>query len=173
MKKLETVCDVRNAMELSGKFRYIVWNYIHDDMMELQQLDFNEINPAGIVCHNHYSSFFYTLYDAERFINSLVDSENWYFSEKAKPVKELINRWNDTEYYSDEYNQLEGQINQESEKLMKELEDYLKQYENPDQMMENDSIENQLENGIYENYYIDGGQVKQYHPAVAAYYETI
>lgn len=173
MKKIETVEDVRSAMDLSEKFRYMVWDYINNDMAELQRLDYEEISPAGIKYHDHYYSFFYTLENAESFINSLVDCENWYFSEKAKPVKELINRWSDAEYDSEEYNQLEDQINQESENIMKELENYLKQYENPDQITENESIENQLVNGLYESYYIDGGQVKQYHPAVAAYYETI
>jgi hypothetical protein len=59
-------------------------------------------------------------------------------------------------------------LDQQAEKLMHIYENDLHAYENPDQLMIDETLENMLDNNMFENYYIDDSQVKQYHPAVAA-----
>jgi hypothetical protein len=176
-EKMETIKNLeslKKAMELSSRFENMVNNWLYDDLMDEQRCFSMDAAIDGLKYHNHYSSFFYTISDRDKFIRSIENSP-YYYSDlpETKKAAAALNRLDAMEYENKNYDRLDEWLDQQAEKLMHIYENDLHAYENPDQLMIDETLENMLDNNMFENYYIDGDQVKQYHPAVAAYYETI
>ena len=171
IKNLETL---KNAMELSSRFGNMVNDWLYDDLMDQQYWLGNDANIDGLRYHDNYQSFFFTISDRDKFIRSM-ESSPCYYSDlpETKKAAAALDRLDAMEYENKNYDRLDEWLDQQAEKLLHIYENDLHAYETPDQLMIDESLENMLANNMFENYYIDGGQVKHYHPAVAAYYETI
>ena len=176
MEKLNNLNAVKKAMQLSEKLNNKIYEMINDEAMALQCDYAEEINPAGLKYREHYSSFFYTIENLSDFIESMASNESIYSEDAAALLPEL-EKLNDAEYddniTADQFWKMEKQLREKAGEILDRYTEDLKYYENPDQYFIDDEIENIIENGLLENYYIDGRQVKLYHPAQAAYYETI
>ena len=171
IKNLETL---KNAMEISSRFENMVNDWLYDDLMDQQYWLGNDANIDGLRYHDNYQSFFFTISCRDKFIRSM-ESSPCYYSDlpETKKAAAALDRLDAMEYENKNYDRLDEWLDQQAEKLLHIYENDLHAYETPDQLMIDESLENMLANNMFENYYIDGDQVKHYHPAVAAYYETI
>ena len=176
MEKLNNLQTVKKAMELSSKFESKINEWIQDDAMLLQQEYSKEVNPDGLKYHDHYCSFFYTIENLNDFLESMASNESIYSEDAAALLPEL-EKLEEAETNDDitagQYQEMENQLKEKAQEILSRYENDLKYYENPDQYFIDESIQNMIDNDMLENYYIDGSQVKLYHPAMAAYYETI
>lgn len=176
MERLNNLQTVKKAVELSSKLESRINEWIYDDAMFLQQEYAEEINPAGLKYHDHYCSFFYTIENLNNFLESMASNESIYSEEAAALLPEL-EKLEDAEMDDNitarQYQEMENQLKEKAQKILNKYESNLKYYENPDQCFIDESIQNYIDSGMLDDYYIDGGQVKLYHPARAAYYETI
>jgi len=173
METIKTLESLKNAMELSNRFENMVNDWLYDDLMDQQYWFGKDANIDGLRYHDNYSSFFYTISDRDKFIRSMENSDCYADLPETKKAAAALDRLDAMEYGNKNYNRLDEWLDQQAEKLMHIHESNLHAYENPDQDMIDEVLENMLNNNMFKNYYIDGGQVKHYHPAVAAYYETI
>ena len=173
METIKTLESLKNAMELSSRFENMVNDWLYDDLMDQQYWFGKDANIDGLRYHDNYNSFFYTISDRDKFIRSMENSDCYADLPETKKAAAALDRLDAMEYENKNYNRLDEWLDQQAEKLMHIHESNLHAYENPDQFMIDEALENMLNNNMFKNYYIDGGQVKHYHPAVAAYYETI
>lgn len=176
MEKLNNLQTVKKAMELSSKLESKINDWIYDDAMEMQRIYSEEVNPDGLKYHDYYCSFFYTIENLNDFLESMASNESIYSEDAAALLPELEKleeAETDDNISADEYWKMESQLKEKAQEILNRYENDLKYYENPDQYFIDETIQNMIDNDVLENYYIDGGQVKHYHPAVAAYYETI
>lgn len=174
MKTIKNLESLKKAMELSSRFENKVNNWLYDDLMEEQRFFSDDASIDGLEYHDNYQSFFFTISDRDKFIRSMEDSPLYYSDlPETKKTAAALDRLDAMEYENKNYDRLDEWLDQQAEKLMHIYENDLHIYENPDQFMIDETLENMLANNMFESYFIDGDQVKEYHPAVAAYYETI
>ena len=176
MEKLNNLQTVKKAMELSSKLESKINDWIYEDAMEMQRIYSEEVNPDGLKYHDYYCSFFYTIENLNDFLESMASNESIY-SEAAAALLPELEKLEEAETNDDitagQYQEMENQLKEKAQEILNRYENDLKYYESPDQYYIDESIQNMIDNNAFENYYIDGSQVKLYHPAMAAYYETI
>lgn len=137
-------------------------NQLLEELYEVQmdqQLDCLEccINKEGqkaIEYHGNYSSFYYTIKDWRKFING-IDKD--YLSTEGleiyNNIMKKIDNLDNLDPYSDEYYNLDAELEEESKKVLKDLEDLLHSYEDyPD---EDDAIQYADEMERLNDYYIE------------------
>lgn len=137
-------------------------NQLQDDLYDVQmdqQLDaFNcaldKEAQKAIEYHDHYSSFYYTIKDWRKFING-VDKD--YLSPEGLDVyNSIIKKMNELDAiypYSDRYYDLDAELEEESKKVLKDVEDLLHSYE--DYPSEDDAIQYADEMERLNDYYIE------------------
>ena len=174
METIKNLESLKKAMELSSRFENLVNNRLYDDLMDQQYWFGNDADIDGLRYHDNYQSFFFTISDRDKFIRSM-ESSPYYYSDlpETKKAAAALDRLDAMEYENKNYDRLDEWLDQQAVKLLHIYENDLHAYENPDQFMIDETLENMLDNNVFENYYIDGQEVKLYHPARAAYYESI
>lgn len=145
-------------IKLNSKLIKKLQDRLYDVQMD-QQLDCFEciLDKTGrdaLEYHDHYSSFYYTIKNWRNFINGLdkdylsPDGLNIYNNiiEKTKELDEM-------DPYSDEYYDLDAELEEECKKVLKDVEDLLHSYE--DYPSEDDAIQYADEMEELEEYYIE------------------
>lgn len=106
--------------------------------------------------NDHYSSFYLTLKDWHKFIEN-VNNEYFSSDEQTKLYNEIIKEQKELDNiedpYSDEFNDLENEIEEKCKKLLKLCEDQLHVYE--EYPTEDDAIQYADEMEQLEEYYIE------------------
>lgn len=164
---LNTFENVKKAMELSDRFSDLISNWAYEEAMQ-QQEDYSRWNKAdGLRFHNHYSSFFYTIYDRDSFIRSTEDFDDPMYEDLSKEANKLLDRLNAMEYENKRYDDLDSKLDSLAKELLNMYEGVLHAFEfdwyKEDYI--NDSIEMWLDFDRFENYYIEDNQVKHFIPA--------
>ena len=131
---------------------------LYDVQMD-QQLDCFEcmLDKKGrdaLEYHDHYSSFYYTIKNWRNFIDGL---DKDYLSTEALDVYDkIINKikeLDEMDPYSDEYYNLDAELEEECKKILKDVEDLLHSYE--DYPSEDDAIQYADEMERLNDYYIE------------------
>ena len=166
-EKLNSIENVKKAMELSDRFSDLISNWAYEEAMQ-QQEDYSRWNKAdGLRFHNLYSSFFYTIYDRDSFIRSTEDFDDPMYEDLSKEANKLLDRLNAMEYDNKQYDNLDSKLDSLAKELLNMYEGILHAFEfdwyKEDYI--NDSIEMWLDYGKFENYYIEENQVKHFIPA--------
>lgn len=162
MKKLylnEMETEKRN--ELIKKNQKLL-NQLQEDLyesnMDMQYIDskniMNDEALRSIRYHDHYSSFFYTLEDWRKFI---INIDPDYLSPEARGIYEKVCNKIDTldsmDPYCENYNLLDQWLFNNTEIVLKDIENYLHEYEDyPD---EDDAIQYADEMDQLNDYYIE------------------
>ena len=151
--------EKRNYLiKLNKKLMNQLVEELYDVQMEQQRdmLDYalTEDAQRAINYHDDYSSFYYTLNNWRRFIDG-VDKD--YLSADAldiyASIQEKIKKLDEMDEYSEEYYNLDAEIEEDVKKILKDIEDLLHSYEDyPD---EDDAIEYADEMERLEDYYIE------------------
>lgn len=131
---------------------------LYDSNMEMQYIDSKNIMDdealRSIEYHDNYSSFFYTLKDWRRFITNI---EPDYLSEEGRKTADIIYNKIDVldsmDPYSDNYYNLDEWLFKQTEKVLKDIEDYLHSYEEYPE--EDEAIEYADEMDQLNDYYIE------------------
>lgn len=131
---------------------------LYESNMEMQYIDskniMNDEALRSIEYHDHYSSFFYTLKDWRKFITNI---DTIYLSEEAKKTADIIykkiNVLDSMDPYSDNYYNLDGWLFKQTEKVLKDIEEYLHSYEEYPE--EDEAIQYADEMDQLNNYYIE------------------
>lgn len=145
-------------IKLNSKLIRQLQDRLYDVQMD-QQLDtfdccLDKEAQNAIEYHDHYSSFYYTIKDWRKFING-VDKD--YLSlEGLDTYNNIIEKMNELDSiypYSDRYYDLDAELEEESKKVLKDIEDLLHSYE--DYPSEDDAIQYADEMEELEEYYIE------------------
>ena len=131
---------------------------LYNSNMEMQYIEskniMNDDALRSIGYHDNYSSFFYTLKDWRKFITN-IDTN--YLSEEARKKADIIYKKIDVldsmDPYSDNYYNLDEWLFKQTEKVLKDIEDYLHGYEEYPE--ENEAIQYADEMDQLNDYYIE------------------
>lgn len=130
---------------------------LYENQMQQQYIEsqniMNDDAINSIEYHDNYSSFFYTLKDWKKFIQN-IDAD--YLNETKtiyNNIIEKIETLDSMETYDEKYYNLDAQLEEETKKVLKEIEDYLHEYE--DYPSEDDAIQYADEMEQLEDYYIE------------------
>lgn len=131
---------------------------LYDSNMEMQFIDskniMNDEALRSIEYHDNYNSFFYTLKDWRKFITNI---DTMYLSEEARKTADIIYNKIDAldsmDPYSDNYYNLDEWLFKQTEKVLKDIEDYLHSYEEYPE--EDEAIQYADEMDQLNNYYIE------------------
>lgn len=131
---------------------------LYESNMEMQYIDskniMNDEALRSIEYHDHYSSFFYTLKDWHKFITNI---DTIYLSEEAEKTADIIYKKIDVldsmNPYSDNYYNLDEWLFKQTEKVLKDIEDYLHSYEEYPE--EDEAIQYADEMDQLNDYYIE------------------
>lgn len=131
---------------------------LYESQMEMQYIDskniMNDEALRSIDYHDNYNSFFYTLNNWRKFI---INIDSVYLSEEAAKtynhIMDKLETLDNMDPYSDNYYNLEEHLENETKKVLKDIENYLHGYEKyPD---EDGAIQYADEMDQLENYYIE------------------
>lgn len=157
-KDLDTETKVKIVMN-NVNLRDKAYNDYYEFSMETQLEEGNLMlgeRDNGIEIRDNYSSFYLILRDWHKFLDKL-DSD--YLCQDGldlyNEIVELKEEYENTEMYSDRFNELDEQIDTNCGELLKICEKQLHQYEN----CTKEDVEEHLrfnfdENNLWENYYI-------------------
>lgn len=131
---------------------------LYESNMEMQYIDSKNIMDddalRAIEYHDHYSSFFYTLIDWRKFITGI---DPCYLSTDARAIYEKICNKIDTldsmDPYCENYDMLEQWLFNNTEIVLKDIENYLHEYE--DYPSVDDAIQYADEMDQLNDYYIE------------------
>lgn len=131
---------------------------LYDSNMEMQFIDskniMNDEALRSIEYHDNYNSFFYTLKDWRKFI---INIDTMYLSEEARKTADIIYNKIDAldsmDPYSDNYYNLDEWLFKQTEKVLKDIEDYLHSYEEYPE--EDEAIQYADEMDQLNDYYIE------------------
>ena len=131
---------------------------LYESNMDMQYIDskniMNDKALESIEYHDNYNSFFYTLKDWRKFITNI---DSVYLSEEAseiyKHIMDKIETLDNMDPYSENYYNLDAHLEEETKKVLKDIEDYLHGYE--DYPSEDDAIQYADEMEQLEDYYIE------------------
>lgn len=145
-------------IKLNSKLMKQLQEDLYDAQM-YQQLDcfecmLDKTGQDALKYHDHYSSFYYTLKDWRKFIEGL-DKE--YLSTETLDIYDKIidkiKELDEMDPYSDEYYNLDAELEEESKIVLKDVEDLLHSYE--DYPSEDDAIQYADEMERLNDYYIE------------------
>ena len=157
-KDLDTETKVRIVMNNEDLFNTIC-NDVYEHNMGMQLEDGNLMlgeKDNGIEIRDNYSSFFLVLRDWHKFLDNL-DSD--YLCQDGldlySKIVELKEEYENTDTYSDRFNELEDLLEENCKELLKICEKQLHQYEN----ITEDDLKSYLEfnleeNNLFDDYYI-------------------
>ena len=150
---------LKKVFDSNERLKQQLYEDSYDLSME-QQLEFGELclgkdHSKYIDLHEHYSSFFLTLKDSEKFILN-IDKDYLSVEENKlyeKALKKLEKR-DSKEYGSEQYYKLDAELDDISEELLKLIEKDLHDYENVDEeQVFEDFMFNLNNNYSYEDLY--------------------
>ena len=127
MKKFNSVKEVKEAMNRNANFREYMLEELYDYSMCYQQSLYDDAGIEGLECHNHYSSFFYTIRDRKAFLQSYYD---YYGNEELAYLLEKENTLYLMDYNNPNYDLLDAWLDEKATFYMKDWENELKYYEN-------------------------------------------
>lgn len=155
MKQLQTVEDIKKAMETNNNFEDKVYRYLYDWSMEDQSILCQDAQIEGLRYHDHYSSFYYTIEDRPLFLQTYYryteDPELEKLIEKEKTLSYM-------DYDNPNYDLLDSWLDKQAEKWKDKWESWLHSYENdyfklkPGELGY-DLLECMIDNGIFDDYY--------------------
>ena len=170
-KYLKTVNRVKEAMNISEKFKELVMNDVYNNLMDQQYWFSQDAKIEGLKYHDHYSSFFFTISDREKFIDSMHDSDFYSGMDIVEKVYEKQQVLNGMDYDNKNYDLLDEWLDRKAAELLEIYETDLHAYEHQEEDVENETIQFLTEEcGLYSGYYIEHNNVKLYHKA---YTETL
>lgn len=162
MKKIfinELETDKRNELiKKNSKLMQRLGEYLHEDQLfqqgEAFDLIMNKEAQKAIQYHDNYNSFYYTLENWRKFI---INIDKDYLSSDAEKIynhiMEKIETLDNMDPYSENYYNLDEHLEEETKKVLEDVEDYLHSFEEyPD---EDDAIQYADEMDQLENYYIE------------------
>lgn len=123
-----------------------------DQQYEASKIIMNDDALKAIDYHDNYNSFFYTLNNWRKFVVN-IDAD--YLTEDARVIYDnIIKRIEelDNEEDSEKYYKLDDELETETKKVLKDVENYLHDFE--DYPSEDDAIQYADEMEHLENYYI-------------------
>lgn len=131
---------------------------LYESNMDMQYIDIKNIMNdqalESIAYHDNYNSFFYTLKNWRKFI---VNIDSAYLSEEAfkiyNHIMDKLETLDNMDPYGEQYDNLDAHLEEETEKVLKEIEDYLHGYE--EYPSEDEAIEYADEMNWLEEYYIE------------------
>lgn len=162
MKKIfinELETERRNELiKNNSKLIQQLQNDLYNNNMDLQYIEskniMNDEAINSIRYRDHYSSFFYTLKDWEKFYNNI---DYLYLSDDASArhdkITKNIEKMDALPEYNDEYYKLDEECEELTKEILKEIEDYLHTYE--EYPTEDDAIQYADEMEQLEEYYIE------------------
>lgn len=139
-KQLKTLSlgELKTLYANNSDFQNAVYEDAYDDKMFWQNEWSNEMlgsDNRGYSCYDHYTSFYYRLTDAERFVADLPESCKDYLPQDKVELydraKKLLDKWQDMTY--DEQDANEGfftDLEQTATELLDAIEETLHQFEN-------------------------------------------
>lgn len=157
INELET--EKRNELiEKNTKLADRLQNDLYESNMEMQYIDskniMNDDALNAIQYHDHYSSFYYTLIDWRKFI---INIDPCYLSEDAREIYEKVCAKIDTldsmDLYCENYQRLDDWLYKQTEKVLKDIEEYLHTYEEYPDL--EDAIQYAYEMDQLDDYYIE------------------
>lgn len=130
-----TLEELKQLYEKNKQFAAAVAEDIYDNNLRWQEEEYDFIfgqNNDTIEYHSHYNSFYLTIKDHERFIDSLGDTD--YLSSDAQALyekaKQLTERWqNMTTDEQDEHPGVYEELEKANTELLEAIEDDLHTYE--------------------------------------------
>ena len=130
---------------------------LYESNMDMQYIDskniMNDEALRSIEYHDNYNSFFYTLENWRKFIVN-IDAD--YLNETKKIynyIMEKLETLDNMDPYGEQYDNLEAHLEEETKKVLKEIEDYLHGYEK--YPSEDEAIQYADEMNWLEDYYIE------------------
>ena len=131
---------------------------LYESNMDMQYIDskniMNDEALRSIEYHDNYNSFFYTLENWRKFI---VNIDSVYLSEEAAKtynyIMDKLETLDNMDPYGEQYDNLEAHLEEETKKVLKEIEDYLHGYEK--YPSEDEAIQYADEMNWLEDYYIE------------------
>ena len=151
--------EKRNKLiEKNAKLADRLQSDLYESNMEMQYIDskniMNDDALNAIQYHDHYSSFYYTLIDWRKFI---INIDPAYLSDDARAIYEKVCAKIDTldsmDPYSDDYDRLDDWLYKQTEKVLKDVEEYLHTYEEYPDL--EDAIQYADEMDQLDDYYIE------------------
>ena len=147
-----------NIIKLNKKLIEQLQSNLYEVQMD-QQLDCFEycLNKEGqnaIEYHDHYSSFYYTIKDWRKFIDGI--DKDYLSDEGLENYNKIINKMKELDEldpYSDEFYDLDAELEEESKKVLKDIETLWHSYE--DYPSEDDAISYADEMEQLDGYYIE------------------
>lgn len=141
--------ELKTLYANNSDFQYAVYGVAYENEMFWQNEWSNEMlgkDNRGYRCRDHYTSFYFSLEDAERFVADLPKSCREYLPEDKIELfdraKRLLDKWQDMTY--DEQDEDEGTYNdleQTAKELLDAIEKTLHEFEN----ITDDNIEQTLQ----------------------------
>lgn len=147
-----------NLIEKNKKLADRLQSDLYESNMEMQYIDskniMNDEALNAIRYHDHYTSFFYTLDDWRKFI---INIDPAYLSEDARSIYDEVCAKIDTldgmDLYSENYDRLDDWLYKQTEKVLKDVEEYLHTYEEYPDL--EDAIQYAYEMDQLDDYYIE------------------
>lgn len=172
MKQINTIETLKEAMEKSSSFSSLVNDRLYNDLMFEQEMLSRDYDLAGVRCHDHYTSFFYTITDRRAFLESVAGC-GMCEAETAAALLEKENKLYEMEEENKNYDLLDAWLDKKAADLLEEIENNLHFYENPDREYIDEMLKNYIYDNVFENYFLDGDKVRELIPARAARYAVI
>lgn len=140
MKKLHELSldELKALYEKNGDFQNEILESIYQGNMYCQSDEYEQIfgkNNRTVEYHDHYNSFYLTVKDHENFINEINDPDLLTVDglELYKKAKELSDKWANMTYdEQDENSDLYDELEETNNKLIEEITDQLRTYEDID-----------------------------------------
>ena len=145
---------IKNNQKLINKLQADLYES-NMDMQYINSKDIiNDEALRSIEYHDNYNSFFYTLKNWRKFITN-IDKD--YLSSDAEKIynhiMEKIETLDNMDSYGEQYYKLEEHLENETKEVLKDIEDYLHEYE--EYPSEDDAIEYADEMEQLNDYYIE------------------
>lgn len=125
-----------------------------DQQLECFECMLDKTGRDALEYHDHYSSFYYTIKDWRKFIDGL--DKDYLSTEGLNTYNNIIEKMNELDAiypYSDRYYDLDAELEEESKKVLTDVEDLLHSYE--DYPSEDDAIQYADEMEHLNDYYIE------------------
>ncbi len=158
MKKLQELTrdELKSLYGKNTEFRLAIDQFVYDENGLLSQDRYNEYfekDARGFKYNDHYTSFYYTLTEAEEFVGSVKKTARDYFEEEAQKhfdkMFDLYEKWENMAWEEqDENEKVYLDLEAEAEYILKCIEDDLKSFEE----ITDDEVESVLDliiDGVY------------------------
>lgn len=157
INELETK-ERNRIIKMNQRLMHLLQDDLYDSKMEMQYIDskniMNDEALRAIDYHDNYNSFFYTLRDWRKFI---INIDTDYLLDEARKTAGIIYKKIDIldsmDPYSENYDNLEKWLESQTEKVLKDMEDYLHSYE--ETPSEDEAIQYADEMNWLDGYYIE------------------